>query len=77
MPTKTYNVQMSDNELRNVAHGLIELHRRFADNLAAVKNDLENAKDLREYYKEKMVEVVDQAKSYNDLLTSQTNEAGQ
>lgn len=77
MATKTYNVQMSDNELRNVAHGLIQLHRQLADNLAAVKPDAENCQDLRQYYKEKMIEVTVQAKSYNDLLTSQTNEAGQ
>lgn len=68
---KTYNIQVTENELRNITHGLNELHNKVVESLASVTNQMENAGNLRNYYKEKRQEVFEQAKSYNELLTSQ------
>lgn len=67
---KTFTLDISEAELRNITHGLQKLYKELSQNLNEVNVATEGANNLKAYYKEKMQEVHTQLKQYNNLLTT-------
>lgn len=63
-------LELSENELRNILHGLHILHIRICDDLASLTPVTPGREDLKAYYTEKQNEVHQQMKKYNKILTT-------